>query len=53
MMNGKRVKSVKDIKAIYESIAIGDEIKFGLKRDGNMMMAALKKPIRKIYRRAR
>ena len=34
MMNGKRIKTIDDLKATYESVGIGEDIKFGIKRDG-------------------
>jgi S1-C subfamily serine protease len=43
MLNGKRVKSVKDLKASYEEAEIGEEIKFGIKRDKRMMIVAFPK----------
>ena len=43
MVNRKRVKSIEDFKAIYESASAGDEIKLGLKRESEMMLVAFKK----------
>ena len=43
MLNGKRLKSVKDLKAIYEEAEVGEEIKFGIKRDKRMTIVAFPK----------
>lgn len=43
MMNGKKIKDVKDIEDIYNNAKVGDEIKFGLDRSGNLFIASFKK----------
>lgn len=43
MINGKKMKTVEDIRKLYESLKEGDEIKFGLKRDKGFVMASLLK----------
>ncbi len=43
MMNGKKIKDVKDIEEIYKNAKTGDEIKFGLERSGNLFIASFKK----------
>jgi S1-C subfamily serine protease len=43
MMNGKKIKDVKDIEEIYNKAGIGDEIKFGLDRAGNLFISSFKK----------
>lgn len=43
MVNGKRVKSMKDLKTQYEDAVIGEDIKFGIKRDKKMMIVAFQK----------
>lgn len=43
MLNGKRVKSVKDLKASYEEAEVGEDIKFGMKRDKRMMIVTFPK----------
>ncbi len=40
MINGKKLKSVEQVKDIYEELATGDEIAFGIMRDGNMLIAS-------------
>jgi hypothetical protein len=43
MLNGKRVNSVKDLKANYEAAEVGEDIKFGIKRDKRMMIVEFAK----------
>ncbi len=43
MLNGKRVKSVKDLKTSYEEAEVGEEIKFGRKRDKRTMIVTVPK----------
>ncbi|MCK6605121.1 MAG: PDZ domain-containing protein [Ignavibacteriaceae bacterium] len=43
MMNGKKIKDVKDIEDIYNNAKVGDDIKFGLDRGGNLFIASFKK----------
>ncbi len=43
MLNGKRVKSVKDLRASYEEAEVGEDIKFGMKRDKRMMIVTFPK----------
>lgn len=38
MMNAKRVKDTATMKEIYEGLAIGDDVKIGVKRDGKMFI---------------
>ncbi|MFH1700459.1 MAG: PDZ domain-containing protein [Candidatus Zixiibacteriota bacterium] len=44
MMNGKGLKSIKDIEEKYASIAEGEPVKMGIKRGRDMMMMAFDKP---------
>jgi len=41
MLNGKSVKNVADLKAVYDISKPGDEFKFGIKRDKEMLIARL------------
>jgi len=43
MVNGKKMTSVKDLEATIEVLAVGDEVKFGLKRGKDMRMVAFAK----------
>ncbi|MEE9441895.1 MAG: PDZ domain-containing protein [candidate division Zixibacteria bacterium] len=44
MMNGKRLKSIKDIEDKYASIAEGEPVKMGIKRGKDMMIVSFDKP---------
>ncbi len=43
MVNGKKVKDVVQLTEIYESLKFGDELKFGIKRDKQMMIVSMPK----------
>lgn len=43
MFNGKRMKTIADIQDRYDSLGIGDEIKFGIKRGPDMRLVSLAK----------
>lgn len=43
MMNGQRIKSVENLKALYEALEIGAEVKLGLRREGQMFLIAFPK----------
>jgi len=43
MFNGKRAKTSVQIEEAYDGLKIGDEIKLGIKRDKDMMIATLAK----------
>ena len=43
MVNGKKIKSAKEIEKIYEQLAVGEELKLGLKRNDNMLIAKIVK----------
>ena len=43
MMNGKRIKSTEMLKEMYEAMAVGDEIKLGVRRDGQMFILSFPK----------
>jgi S1-C subfamily serine protease len=43
MANGKKMKNVGQLEELYDSLSIGDEIKFGLKRGKDMMIESLTK----------
>jgi len=43
MLNGKRIKGVEDLRDRIESLEIGDEMKFGIKRGAEMKLVAFDK----------
>ena len=43
MANGKKVISIKMLEGLYDSLAIGDELKLGILRDRQMVIASLTK----------
>ncbi|MCM2271337.1 MAG: PDZ domain-containing protein [candidate division Zixibacteria bacterium] len=43
MANGKKITGAKDIQAMYDSLAIGAELKLGIRRGEEMLIAAIKK----------
>lgn len=43
MANGKKVKSVKELRELYDNATAGEEIKIGLKRGENLMIAKFTK----------
>jgi S1-C subfamily serine protease len=43
MANGKKVKTISDLRALYESATAGNEIKIGLKRGEHLQIAAFVK----------
>ncbi len=43
MLNGKKLTSIKDFKDSYESLAIGAEVKLGIRRDRQMMIVSFVK----------
>jgi len=43
MVNGKKVKDVANLAEIYEGLKFGDEVKFGIKRDRQMMIVSMPK----------
>jgi len=44
MFNGKRMKSITDLREGYEALAIGDTVKLGIKRDKGMLISSFEKP---------
>lgn len=38
MANGKRVKSIKELRSQYENVKAGEEFKLGVKRDENLLL---------------
>jgi len=44
MLNGKRIKSIDQFDELYTAIDTGDDVKFGIRRDGAMMIASYIKP---------
>lgn len=43
MANGKRLSAVKELESIYEGLAVGSELKMGIKRKEEMHLISLKK----------
>jgi PDZ domain-containing secreted protein len=43
MINRRRVKSASELESIYGEVKVGDEVKLGLERNGQFMLAAFKK----------
>ncbi|MFA6468276.1 MAG: PDZ domain-containing protein [Bacteroidota bacterium] len=43
MMNGKKLKGIKDLRELYEKASVGQEIKLGLKRNENLLIATFTK----------
>ena len=43
MVNGKGVKTCGDLRAAYEALKVGDELKLGIKRDKGLMIVSLSK----------
>lgn len=43
MLNGKKIPAVEDIETQYLDIAEGEEVKFGIRRDKQMMMISYKR----------
>ncbi len=43
MLNGKKVAALKDLKDGYEALAIGADVKLGIKRDRQMMIVSFAK----------
>jgi len=43
MVNGKKIKSVKELQEIYEGLSIGEEFKMALKRGENRQLASFVK----------
>jgi S1-C subfamily serine protease len=43
MVNGKRVKSLQDLKEAYASVAVGSPVKFGIERNKEMAMISFDK----------
>ncbi len=43
MVNGKGVKTCKDLQAVYDALKVGDELKLGIKRDKGLMIVSLDK----------
>jgi hypothetical protein len=43
LFNGKRVKTVADLKGAYETAAVGDTVKVGIRRGTEMFFASFKK----------
>ena len=43
MVNGKRVKSLQDLKDAYASVAVGSPVKFGVERDKEMTIISFDK----------
>lgn len=43
MMNGQRIKTVENLKTLYEVLEIGAEIKLGLRRNGQMFLISFPK----------
>ena len=45
MCNGKRTKTVKALRAAFEPVEIGSELKLGIRRGGRMLISSLYKAI--------
>jgi C-terminal processing protease CtpA/Prc len=43
MVNGKKVKSVSDIRELFDGIKPGEDVKIGLKRDKSMMIVSFER----------
>jgi len=43
MLNGKRVKSVEQLHELFDAIKVGDEVKLGLRRGKDMLIASFPK----------
>ena len=43
MINGKRIKTVQEMIDIYNELKTEEEMKLGIKRDGNLMIVSFKK----------
>lgn len=43
MVNGKKMKSADDLEKLYEALAVGDQIKMGIKRGKGMLIASFNK----------
>lgn len=43
MMNGRRLKLLADLKNTYDSLKVGDTVRFGIKRDDKLMMVSFPK----------
>ncbi len=43
MANGKKITGAKDIQAMYDSLAIGAELKLGIRRGEDMLITTIKK----------
>lgn len=43
MVNGKKIKTAKDVTTIYEALKTGEEFKMGISRDDKMHMVSFKK----------
>jgi PDZ domain-containing secreted protein len=43
MVNGKKIKTAKEVTTIYEALKTGEEFKMGISRDDKMQMVSFKK----------
>ncbi len=43
MINGKKVVTISDLKTVYDSVAIGSDVKLGIRRGKDMMIVAFPK----------
>lgn len=44
MLNGKRVKTIGDLRDAYDALAVADTLEFGVKRDKDMLIVSYPKP---------
>lgn len=44
MLNGKRVKSIDDLREQYDALEVGEEVKFGVKNQSGMKIVSFNKP---------
>ena len=43
MVNGKRVKTIDDLREVFKGIEVGETLEMGLKRDKTMLIASMKR----------
>jgi len=48
MANAKRMKTTKDLTALYESLSTGSELKLGVKRNDETLVIEISKADRRI-----
>ncbi|MBU0983483.1 MAG: PDZ domain-containing protein [candidate division Zixibacteria bacterium] len=44
MCNGKRLKAIEDLEELYDALEVGTEVKFGVRRKGQMLLTKFNKP---------